>query len=189
MLDLHVEPALEPSVEGVYYTQYDVHLQADHSIDVMWIHGNSETIQSTPPLRPSTLAPTYVHVAHTHAARTEQLLQSLRVQHTALRIASSALDLHVLSLADVFEGLSGAAGRELARQEGLLSGLSADLELAARVPVHREFVSPAVRRAMDAGDRGRTLGDYVSRGKMTQVADNCRRTHGELPPDLRAYLG
>ncbi|EMD35555.1 hypothetical protein CERSUDRAFT_116294 [Gelatoporia subvermispora B] len=158
MLDLHLEPALEPSVE--------------------------ETIQSTPPLRPSTLAPTYVHVAHTHAARTEQLLQSLRVQHTALRIASSALDLHVLSLADVFEGLSEAAGRELARQEGLLSGLSADLELAARVPVHREFVSPAVRRAMDAGDRGRTLGDYVSRGKMTQVADNCRRTHDELREKL-----
>ncbi|OCH89638.1 hypothetical protein OBBRIDRAFT_794051 [Obba rivulosa] len=152
--ELHVEPVLEPPAE--------------------------EAVPSTPPLRPSSLAPSYVHTAHIHATRTQQLLQTLHTQHAALRIASSALDLHVLALADVFEGLSGATTRELARQEGLLSGLPADLQLAARVPVHREFVSPAVRRAMDAGERGRTLGDYVSREKMMQVVENCRRTHEEL---------
>jgi autophagy-related protein 11 len=50
--------------------------------------------------------------------------------------------------------------------------------MASRVQIHREFMSSAVQRAMDAGSRARTLGDYVSNEKMRQVADTCRGTHG-----------
>jgi hypothetical protein len=50
--------------------------------------------------------------------------------------------------------------------------------MASRVLIHREFMSSAVQRAMDAGSRARTLGDYVSNDKMRQVADTCRGTHG-----------
>jgi autophagy-related protein 11 len=41
-------------------------------------------------------------------------------------------------------------------------------------------MSPAVRKAIDSGERPRTLGDYVSNVKMKQVAETCSRTHGIL---------
>ncbi|OBZ67506.1 hypothetical protein A0H81_12706 [Grifola frondosa] len=52
--------------------------------------------------------------------------------------------------------------RELDKQTKLLTGLDGDLEVIRKVKVHREFVSATVRKAMDAGEKGRTLGDYVS---------------------------
>jgi autophagy-related protein 11 len=67
----------------------------------------------------------------------------------------------------------------MGRQAALLAGLDADLELIGRVRIHPEFMSAAVRRAMEQGERGRTLGDYVSNVKMRQVADTCARTHGQ----------
>lgn len=103
----------------------------------------------------------------------------MRYQQEALRIASSSLDLHVLAISDVFEGIASIASRELDKQAVLLAGVSADLEIVERVPVHREFLSEKVRRAQDAGERARTLGDYVSRLKMQQVAESCVKTHGE----------
>lgn len=136
-------------------------------------------IASTPPFRISQLADSYVHAAHAHHESIKQTLLSLRYQHSALRIASSALDLHVLAIADVFDGIASTTQRELDRQAGLLSGLEGDLEIVGRVTVHKEFLSEKVRRAMEAGDRARTLGDYVSRVKMRQVADSCVKTHGE----------
>ncbi len=33
---------------------------------------------------------------------------------------------------------------------------------------------------MEAGDKARTLGDYVSNAKMKQVAETCARTHDDL---------
>jgi autophagy-related protein 11 len=96
-----------------------------------------------------------------------------------VRIASSSLDLNVLAIADVFEGIAGSARAELEKQAGLLAGLEADLEIISRVKIHVEFMSPAVRKAVEAGEKARTLGDYVSNVKMKQVADTCARTHGE----------
>lgn len=72
-----------------------------------------------------------------------------------------------------------AAQREIDRQDSLLNGLDADLQIVARVHVHKEFMSAATRKAMEVGERGRTLGDYVSRVKMRQVADSCMRTLGK----------
>jgi len=84
----------------------------------------------------------------------------------------------VLNVADVFDGIAVGARRELDKQATLLTSVAADLEMASRVHVHREFMSVAMQRAIDSGGRARTLGDYVSNEKMSQVADVCRRTHG-----------
>lgn len=84
----------------------------------------------------------------------------------------------MLNVADVFDGVAAGAHRELEKQITLITSVDADLEMASRVQIHREFMSSAVQRAMDAGSRARTLGDYVSNEKMRQVAETCRRTHG-----------
>jgi len=106
---------------------------------------------------------------------------TIQVQHDALRIASTSLDLNVLSISDAFEGFAGNARRELEKQAGLLEGLELDLEVISKIRIHPEFLSPAVRRAVEAGEKARTLGDYVSNGKMRQVADACAKAHSELP--------
>jgi len=94
----------------------------------------------------------------------------------------------VLAIADVFEGIAGSARAELEKQAGLLAGLEADLEIISRVKIHVEFMSPAVRKAVEAGEKPRTLGDYVSNIKMKQVADTCARTHGEHKIALYHWL-
>lgn len=71
------------------------------------------------------------------------------------------------------------ASRDLDRQAILLAGVDADLDLIGRVEIHIEFMSSAVRKAIENGERPRTLGDYVSNAKMKQVAEACARTHGE----------
>ena len=141
----------------------------------------AETISATPPFRPSVLSTSYLRTAHAHLDEVNRTLRSLHCQQEALRISSGSLDLHVLALQDTFETVSSSAQRELEKQDVLLQGVEPDLQIVSRIPVHKEFVSPNVRRAMEIGEKGRTLGDYVSQAKMRQVADTCRRTHGRSP--------
>ena len=107
-------------------------------------------------------------------------LNSLRYQHEALRIAFTSLDLNVLAIMDVFETISQSAQQELEKQETLLAGVDSDLEIISRIKLHADFMSPATRKAVEAGEKARTLGDYVSNMKMKQVAETCARTHGNL---------
>ena len=140
----------------------------------------ADAMTSTPPFRISQLASSYVQAALAHVEHVNLTLTSLHYQQRALRISSSALDHHVLATSDGFETLAGIAERELEKQARLLGGLDADLEIVSRVKVHKEFLSVSVRRAMETGDKGRTLGDYVSRAKMQQVASSCLKTYEEL---------
>ncbi|KAI0298723.1 putative peripheral membrane protein [Multifurca ochricompacta] len=151
---LHLQPPLQPPIE--------------------------ETITATPPFRPSQWGVSYHRAAQAHQQSISRTLDSLKYQQSALQIASTALDLNVLNVADVFDGITAGATRELDKQASLIASVDADLEMASRVQIHREFMSTAVQRAMEAGSRARTLGDYVSAEKMRQVADACRRTHGDL---------
>ncbi|KAH7912199.1 putative peripheral membrane protein [Hygrophoropsis aurantiaca] len=157
--ELRVEPLLQPPIE--------------------------DNISATPPFRPSQLATSYLHNAHAHIEHITHVISTLHRQHQAIQIASSSLDLNVLAITDVFDGMAGAAGKDLERQAALLAGLDADLEIIARVRIHVEFMSPAVRKAIENGERHRTLGDYVSNVKMKQVAETCARTH----EDLRSHFG
>ncbi|KDQ58454.1 hypothetical protein JAAARDRAFT_176412 [Jaapia argillacea MUCL 33604] len=144
-----------------------------------------DTITATPPFRPSQLAASYLRTAHTHQEHVAHTLLTLRYQHEALRIASSSLDLNVLAIADAFEGISSTARKELDKQTSLLAGLEADLEIIKSVKIHAEFMSPIVRKAIESGDRARTLGDYVSNTKMRTVAETCARTHDDLQARFR----
>lgn len=137
-----------------------------------------ESIAATPPFRPSQLAASYLHTAHIHHEHITQMLISLHYQHGAIRIASSSLDLNVLAIVDTFEGIAAGSRRELEKQALLLAGLEADLDLISKVRIHVEFMSPAVRKSIESGEKSRTLGDYVSNVKMKQVAETCARTHG-----------
>ena len=102
------------------------------------------------------------------------IVQSLRYQLDALKIASNTLDLHVLAISDAFEGTASSAQQELDRQTKLLDGIDADLAMIARVKVHPEFLSAAARKA------DRTLGHYVDSNKMAGVFQSCKATHGKL---------
>ncbi|KAF9010058.1 putative peripheral membrane protein [Cyathus striatus] len=153
--ELAVEPPLQPSIE-------------------------LENFSATPPVRPSQIASSYLKAARAHHDFVKETLVSLHHQHEAIRIASTSLEHHVLPIVDTFESLARNFREELERQAALLSGVDADLELVCRVQIHVEFLSTAMRKAIEAGDRPRTLGDYVSSPKMKQVADTCMRTHQDL---------
>ncbi|KAK0192988.1 putative peripheral membrane protein [Armillaria mellea] len=152
--DLRVEPAFQPPIE--------------------------ESIATTPPFKPSELAASYLTAAHSHHETIKYLHATIQHQHEAVQIASNSLDLNVLAIVDTYDGLSSGFKKELDKQAALLAGLEADLDIISRVRIHTEFVSPAVRKAMEAGDKARTLGDYVSNAKMKQVAETCARTHDDL---------
>ncbi|KAJ7185219.1 putative peripheral membrane protein [Mycena filopes] len=139
-----------------------------------------DSINATPPFRPSQLGASYLRTARVHKDHIGQILASLHCQHEALRIATTSLDLHVLAIVDTFESVASGSRRELEKQAGLLAGLEADLDIISRVRIQTEFVSPAVRKAIESGDKPRTLGDYVSNVKMKQVAETCSRTHEDL---------
>ncbi|KAJ7275721.1 putative peripheral membrane protein [Mycena rebaudengoi] len=139
-----------------------------------------DDIAATPPFRPSQLGTSYLRTALTHKEHVGHTLTSLHCQHEAVRVASTSLDLHVLAIVDTFESVASGSRRELEKQAALLDGLEADLDIISKVRIHTEFVSPAVRKAIESGDKARTLGDYVSNLKMKQVADTCARTHEDL---------
>ncbi|KAF7325634.1 ATG11 domain-containing protein [Mycena kentingensis (nom. inval.)] len=138
-----------------------------------------DDIAATPPFRPSTLAASYLRTAHTHREQVHNLLSSVHCQHEAIRVALTSLDHNVLQLSDTFDGISTAARRDLDKQGALLAGVDGDLALISRVHVHAEFVSANVRKAIEAGDKPRTLGDYVSAVKMRAVANTCAETHDQ----------
>ncbi|KAG6335512.1 hypothetical protein ID866_3584 [Astraeus odoratus] len=138
-----------------------------------------EVLSATPPYKPSQLAASYLRNAHVFLEHVNHTLATLHRQHQAVKIASGSLELNVLAITDAFEGIVATASKDLQRQATLLAGVDADLEIIGRVQIHSEFMSPAVRKAIENGERPRTLGDYVSNVKMQQVAEACTRTHGE----------
>jgi autophagy-related protein 11 len=84
----------------------------------------------------------------------------------------------VLAISETFDGIAANSQSELQKQESLLNGVDADLDMISKVAVHVEFCSEAVRMAIEAGDPQRVLGDYVSKQKMQTVKDSCAKTHG-----------
>lgn len=118
--------------------------------------------------------------AQEHAAYIPTIVRSLSVQMDALRVAAANLDSHVLSLAEVFENFELVAMKELDRQAALLRNHNLDLEIISRIRVHHEFLSPNVRREVEAGLKERMLVDYISGQKMKFVVDSCAKVHGTL---------
>ncbi|KAF8637910.1 hypothetical protein AX17_002533 [Amanita inopinata Kibby_2008] len=139
-----------------------------------------ESISTTPPFRPAQLATSFLRTSHLHHEHLNKVYDSLHRQYDAMRVATMNLDRHVLTITETFSNIADTSRTDLEKQAVLLSGVQADLNLIRRVRVHVEFLSPNVRKAIEAGGEPRTLGDYVSTVKMKQVADTCARTHEDL---------
>ena len=167
--ELRVESPLQLPIEGMYaYHQPNARSKT-----------RTDILSATPPYKPSQLAASYLRSAHVFLEHINHTLATLHRQRQAIKISSGTLDLHVLAITDAFEGIVATATNDLGRQATLLAGVDADLDLIGQVEIHFEFMSPAVRKAIESGERPRTLGDYVSNAKMRQVAEACARTHGE----------
>ncbi|KAJ8518823.1 hypothetical protein ONZ45_g4127 [Pleurotus djamor] len=169
--ELHVEPPLEPPIEGASRYSYLLPLE---------LTSRSDRIAATPPFRPSELAQSYSQSAHIHVQHVESIMTSLTYQHEAIRVASNSLDNHLLNILDAFESVSLGARKELEKQAALVAGVDADLEIIGRVQVHSDFLSENMRGAIQSGGKPRTLGDYVMYTKMKQVSGSCARTHEEM---------
>lgn len=74
----------------------------------------------------------------------------MRYQQSALRVASSALDRHVLDVTHVSDDVAASARQEFDRQSSLIASVDTDIEMASRVQTHRDFIPPAILRAMAA---------------------------------------
>lgn len=128
--------------------------------------------------RPTRVSSAFIRSAQADRDTVHSLLSSMSVQLESSRIASANVDSAVLSITDAFEAFSTSARRELEKQAILLRALPPDLDMISRIGIHSEFLSPAVRRAVETGDRPRTLGDFVSKNKMSQVGEQCSQVHG-----------
>jgi len=104
-------------------------------------------------------------------------------QQSALRVASTALDHHVLNVADVLDDFVGCALQELEMQAPLIASVDADMEVISRIRIHRNFLSPAALRAMSS-----TLSYYVSSERMHQIVGACRRIHSMLGAPIRLWV-
>ncbi|KAG6837101.1 hypothetical protein H0H93_014705 [Arthromyces matolae] len=169
--DLRIEAQFHVPVEGKPLIYYHGQL---FSIN------NAEDIGATPPIRPSQFAASYLRAAQIHHDYINNIVLSFHYQHEAIRIALANLDLNNLAISDTFDSISAGSKKELDKQALLIAGVTADLDLIGRVRIHNDFLSPAVRKSIEAGEKSRTLGDYVSNVKMKQVADTCTRAHGRL---------
>ena len=101
----------------------------------------------------------------------------MRHQRSALDLASGVIDSHVLKVSDVVS----EARQELDKRAALVAGVDGAMDLASRVRIHREFMSPAVQRAMDAGGSPRTLDYYVSGERIRRAVKEFRKLP-MLPP-------
>ncbi|KAF7377787.1 ATG11 domain-containing protein [Mycena sanguinolenta] len=175
-----------PQMQSIYvFNKYYLDLPVDDVLRELRVEAVlqppiEDSIAATPPFRPSQLGASYLRTAHSHKEFISHILTTMHSQNAALRIASTSLDMHVFAVVDTFESVAAGSRRELEKQASLLTGLEADLDIISKVRIHTEFVSPAVRKAIESGEKPRTLGDYVSNVKMKQVADTCARTHEDL---------
>ena len=144
----------------------------------------------TPSLGPSVLSASYRRVHSKHQETISSILDSMRYQQSALRVAFTAFDRRVLDVTNLFDGVAASARQALDTQASLVASVDANNEIASRIQIHRDFLTPAALRAMRAGGPARTLYYYVSGERMHQVVDACQRTHGILraPNRLCWYL-
>ena len=138
----------------------------------------TDPLSSTPPIRLSQVAAAFLRTAHAHQDVVTRVVSAIAVQHEALQIASRTLDMKVLMFEDTYEIFETAARPDLDKQATLLSSLELDLNMISRVAIHMDFISEGTRKAIEGGERPRTLGDYVSREKMLQVGTTCAKLHG-----------
>ncbi|KAF8267645.1 autophagy-related protein 11-domain-containing protein [Lactarius quietus] len=133
-----------------------------------------------PPLQPSidesqtTTLPelsTAFHLAvQRHLRSISRIVESMRHQRSTLQLASRVAEFHVLNVSDVVSDVR----QELDKCAALADSVDGAMYLASRVQIHREFMSLAVLRAMDAGGTPRMLGHYVSGETLCRAVEDFR---------------
>jgi len=127
-----------------------------------------------------------------HQETIGSILDSMRYQQSDLRIASTVLGRRVFDVSNLFNDVAASARQALDKQAPLIASVAINIEVASRIQIHRDFLSPAALREMRAGGSlaARTLYHYVPGERMRQVVDACQRTHGipRAPNGLCWYL-
>ena len=132
---LHLQPPLQPPIERVCCSPSPTDLSR------LNLTTRPESQTTT---RPPELGAAFHRAAQTHLQSISRIVESMRHQRSALRLASSVVDFHVLNVR------RDDARQELEKRAARVEGVDGAMDLASRVRIHREFMSTAVQRAMDA---------------------------------------
>jgi len=127
-------------------------------------------IEESPTTTPPELGAAFHLAAQMHLQSINRIVKSMGHQRYALQLASRVAEFHVLNVSDVVSDVR----QELDKRAALFDSVDGAMDIASRVHIHREFMSPAVLRAMDAGGAPRTLGHYVSGEKLCRAVEDFR---------------
>ncbi|TKY85365.1 hypothetical protein EX895_005527 [Sporisorium graminicola] len=137
---------------------------------------------------------------HEHSCR--DLLEHITLISRSLQVALANLRDHADNIEKGAKALiDDVAQKELKRMQSLLQGYERDLRILAMVSIHPRLQSTSAQMANAAAaassstpahngntngqsavskQKHRTLGDYISKSKMSAVADACNRVYTEL---------
>ncbi|GAC99222.1 hypothetical protein PHSY_006822 [Pseudozyma hubeiensis SY62] len=139
----------------------------------------------------------------THQQTCQDLLERITLIARSLQVALANLRDHADNIEKGANALiEDVAQKELKRMESLLQGYERDLRILAMVSIHPRLQSTSAQMANAAAatsssttttqngngsgpsaaakPKHRTLGDYISKSKMSAVADACNRVYTEL---------
>ncbi|KAJ9477849.1 Autophagy-related protein 11 [Pseudozyma hubeiensis] len=137
----------------------------------------------------------------THQQTCQDLLERITLIARSLQVALANLRDHADNIEKGANALiDDVAQKELKRMESLLQGYERDLRILAMVSIHPRLQSTSAQMANAAAatsssttqngngsgpsaaakPKHRTLGDYISKSKMSAVADACNRVYTEL---------
>lgn len=107
------------------------------------------------------------------------LLQSLRIQHRSLALATLNLTHHLSVLSSTYEtALVPFALAELDKERKLLREYDVWMYVVAKVKVSDKVLG-GKKASTTAGSSERTLGSYISKDKMGLVRDKAEAAFGE----------
>lgn len=115
---------------------------------------------------------------HSHASTSRDHYSALCIIQRSTSIALTNLLSHSANVKDGGSPEKEKSTRELDRMRNLISGYSRDLDVLGLVSVNNKLL-PSTSSSSSSSVK-RTLGDYVSRGKMGAVAEACNKVYIEL---------
>ncbi|KAF8981902.1 oligomeric, coiled-coil, peripheral membrane protein [Entomortierella lignicola] len=110
-----------------------------------------------------------------HAKVCDRIMEELRVQALAVRVALTNLDAHSQSVLETFEKFNVFATKEFTKQAKLLQSFPRDIEALRQIKVH-----PAL---LPADSPERYISDLIPTDKLVLWAERCREIHENLLRD------
>ncbi|KAG0004743.1 oligomeric, coiled-coil, peripheral membrane protein [Entomortierella chlamydospora] len=110
-----------------------------------------------------------------HAKVCDRIMEELRVQALAVRVALTNLDAHSQSVLETFEKFNAFATKEFTKQARLLQSFPRDIETLRQIKVH-----PAL---LPADSPERYISDFIPTEKLVLWAERCREIHESLLRD------